>query len=258
MDKLSNGFVCDTVDSTMDEASRLIQKGEHINEGSFVFARKQEASRGRRGRAWQSISGNCHVSFFIEVRQEDPPIQTLSFLSALVLRDAIMSYARSADALKFKWPNDVLWNGQKVGGILLEKAPVCADSKEWMILGIGLNLVDSPSKTSYPVSSVRAFSGQVVRPLMMVEKIRHELLSRLAVWREVGAEKILQEWLQFAYCHQHMVSVSTEAEGTLQNLQGRFEGIDLDGALLLRKNDGNLCRLTSGDLFFNLTSLEVS
>lgn len=257
MDKLSNGFVFDTIDSTMDEAARLIHRGERINEGSFVCARRQEASRGRRGRVWQSISGNCHVSFFIEVRQEDPPLQTLSFLSALVLREAITPYARSANALKFKWPNDVLWNGQKVGGILLEKAPVGADGKEWMILGIGLNLVDCPSNASYPVTSVRAFSGQIVRPLMMVEKIQHELLLRLKEWRQEGAEKILQDWIEFAYCHQHSVRVTTEAEGTLQNFEGRFEGIDFDGALLLRQNDGKLRRLTSGDLFFNFTSLEV-
>ncbi|MBX9696928.1 MAG: biotin--[acetyl-CoA-carboxylase] ligase, partial [Alphaproteobacteria bacterium] len=173
MDKLRDAFIYDTIDSTMDMAIRLIQKGERIEEGAFIFARKQEASRGRRGRVWQSISGNCHVSFFIEVRQKDPPLQTLSFLSALVLRDAIMPYARSADAIRFKWPNDVLWNGQKVGGILLERAPFSSGGKEWMILGVGLNLVDYPSQTPYPVTSIRAFSGHVVRPLRMIEKIRH-------------------------------------------------------------------------------------
>src|SRR5205085_10360435 len=108
----------DRLASTNDEAKRLARDG--AAEGTIVWAREQSAGRGRRGRQWIGIPGNLFVSFILRPACPPAAASQLGFVAALALGDAIGTSAPPSAALRCKWPNDVLINGRKFAGILLE------------------------------------------------------------------------------------------------------------------------------------------
>jgi len=228
----------DSLGSTQDEARRLAQAG--APHGTVVTAREQTAGRGRHGRYWASPPGNVHFSIVLRLDLQPPRVAELGFVAALAVADAVDAYLPGRAALK--WPNDVLVDGAKISGILIERADAAA------IIGIGLNVLHVPQQTPYPATSLRALiRREGADEDEEVDAVREVLLKALArrldAWQTNGFAQVRADWLRRAHPSGTRLHVSTQA-GVIK---GCFAGLADDGALLL-DTAGGVCRLLVGDV----------
>jgi len=222
-----------SVGSTNDEAGRLADGG--APEGTVVWAREQQGGRGRRGRAWASPPGNLYSSTVLRPDCPAARAAELGFVAALAVGDLVPS----GRAVRLKWPNDVLVDGGKIAGILLESAVSQSGHVQHVVAGIGINVSFAPQLPDmrYPGA---ALGGTVEAAL---EALTAGLAARLAQWRRDGFESIRTAWLAQAGPLGATVDVRL-GDGLAS---GRFAGLDLDGALLLDTADGPR-RIVSGEL----------
>ena len=230
-------FARDVVGSTNAEAFALAQAGEC---GPFwVTARAQTAGRGRRGRSWTSDPGNLYTSLLLS--DPSPPVHAaeLSFVAALAAHDAVSEVTGLARRLTIKWPNDLLCDGAKLVGILIEgQGPS-------VVIGIGINCAHHPAGTPYPATDL-ATRGVSVSPERLFEALAPAMQRRLAQWdRGAGFASIRADWLARAVGIGDEVHVAT----TERDVHGRFEGIDDAGCLMLRLPDGRIEAIAAGDVF---------
>jgi BirA family biotin operon repressor/biotin-[acetyl-CoA-carboxylase] ligase len=232
----------DEIDSTNEEARRLAASGERGP--VWITAGRQTAGRGRRGRKWDSPTGNLAATLLLGPGKCASECAQLSFVSALAVSDTVASFTPDAD-VKVKWPNDVLANGRKVAGILLESASQGADPL-FLAIGIGMNLKMHPSDTEFPATSLPALG--ISAPLA-----RHALLELAGafakwyeVWRADGFLPIRDAWLARAAGLGTRIRVRLTNEETM----GIFEGIDATGALLLRETQDRVRTIAAGEVFF--------
>jgi len=196
--------------------------------GSIVMAETQTAGRGRYGRVWQSPRGNLYVSFVFEA---NPMLDKyLSFLTGLALAESLPEFN-----VRLKWPNDVLLEGKKVAGILLET------TGDKIIVGIGVNLVSSPDKNMlYPTANL----GGRLSPIGLVKRLMIQYDALFDVFNKKGFKKIRARWLDLAIGVGETISVHLPTE----ELIGTFKGISDDGALLLKVGK-KVHSITAGDVF---------
>jgi len=223
----------DTVGSTNDEAAQLADSG--APEGTVVWSREQTGGRGRRGRVWASPVGNLYTSTIL---RPDCPAQRaaeLGFAAALAVADIVPAGRQ----VRVKWPNDVLVDGGKIAGILLESAIGQTGQVQHVVAGIGVNVGFAPRlpEMRYPGS---ALGGSIEAAL---EKLAAALAARLAEWRREGFETVRAAWLAKAGPLGAEVDVKL-GEGLVR---GRFAGLDREGALLLDTATGPR-KIVSGEL----------
>ncbi|MBQ3696133.1 MAG: biotin--[Alphaproteobacteria bacterium] len=196
--------------------------------GTIVMAETQTGGRGRYGRIWQSPRGNLYVSFVFESNPMRD--QYLSFLTGLALAESLPEFN-----VRLKWPNDVLLEGKKVAGILLENAG------DKIIVGIGVNLVNNPDKNMlYPTANL----GGRLSPIGLVKRLMIQYEALFAVFEKKGFNKIRARWLDLATGVGETISVHLPTE----ELIGTFHGISDEGALLL-KTGKKVRSITAGDVF---------
>ncbi len=208
-------------------------------EGFWLRAEKQTGGKGRLGRTWESPKGNLYCSTLVEVRPDDPPPSTLSFVSALAVFDAINAHIPDADTL-LKWPNDILVSDAKICGILLERV------EQHIVIGIGVNVAVAPSLSDRKsISLLAAGSKPSLTAAEFLDILSDCFSKRVASWRQPGLDHILQQWQSYAHPVGSMLTVSNE---TGQKITGEFAGLTNAGALRLRKSDGALIELHAGDV----------
>lgn len=233
----------DRVDSTNEEAKRRAAAGAPA--GTLVWAREQTAGRARRGRRWSSPPGNLYCSLLL--RPEGPAARALqlSFVAAVALAEAVAGLLPAAKAVECKWPNDVLIDGRKVAGILLEGTAADGDRLEWLVVGAGVNVAGFPAATEFPATSLRAegYAGADVGAVL--EAFAEGFARWVATWQAEGFGAVRAAWLGRARGLGAPLTVRLERE----TLEGTFCDLDADGALVLKAAAG--CRrITSGDVFF--------
>jgi len=232
-----------SVDSTNDVARELAREG--VLEGIVVLADEQKAGRGRRGRRWLAPAGTC-LLFSLLLRPPLPPhqCQRLTMACSLALAEAIESHTGLAIGLK--WPNDLLIGGKKVGGILTELG-VEKEQLEYAIVGIGLNvnldftLPEVASLKEQATSLAQELGVPVARePLLacILNRLEARYLALCSGWSPH------QEWTaRLAMLGQQVMISGPDGE-----MKGQAEGVDKDGALLLRLEDGRVMRVLAGDV----------
>lgn len=183
---------------------------------------------------WVSPPGNFYGSTLVQLRPGDPPPQTLSLAAALALLEAI-DIAVPGQALMLKWPNDVMLLGKKVAGILLER------SGNRVAIGFGVNLASAPA---VPDRQCAALGGQI-SPESFVPLLAGSFGRLLALWRESEPALLAQAWLTRAHPIGVRLTVHSSADETVS---GRFDGVERDGALRLRLDDGALEIVRAGDV----------
>jgi BirA family biotin operon repressor/biotin-[acetyl-CoA-carboxylase] ligase len=188
-------------------------------EGDWLVALEQNAGRGRQGRSWVSASGNFYGSTLVQLRGDDPPAQTLSLVAGLALVEVI-DVAAPGQMLMLKWPNDVMLRGKKLAGILLER------SGDRVAVGF-------------------AALGGKVSPQAFALLLAGGFSRLIGLWRESDPASIAQAWLARAHPIGTELNVHTGADETAS---GRFDGIEGDGALRLRRDDGSLDIVHAGDV----------
>ncbi len=234
----------DEVDSTNDEAKRLVEAG--AEEGTLVWARAQRRGRGRRGQNWVSPPGNLYFSLVL--RPECPPLQAaqLSFVAALALADGLGAFVRPPSEIAFKWPNDVLLNRRKVAGILLESSTTTSERLDWLVLGAGVNIVSAPAETVFPATSLRAEGCGPVTAGDVLEAFSRHYLAWSDRWREDGFAPIRKAWLHRVTGVGERVTVNLESEKWF----GKFANLDGVGALVVELPGGERRTVSAGDVFF--------
>jgi BirA family transcriptional regulator, biotin operon repressor / biotin---[acetyl-CoA-carboxylase] ligase len=230
------------IDSTNDEAKRRASAG--APEGMLVWARAQSAGRGRRGRSFISPAGNLYMSILLRPKRPAAQAAQLGFAAALALGGAVLPLLPRPEALRYKWPNDVLIDGRKVSGILLESQAAGEGRLDWLVIGIGVNLVSFPEKVDYPAISLAAAGARAVTVEALLEAVAgcfHEWYVR---WREKGFAPLRAAWLARAQGLGETIRVRLPGE----EASGRFAGLDEEGALLLADGSGQR-RIGAGDVF---------
>lgn len=230
----------ETVASTNDEACSLAATG--APDGTIVRAASQTAGRGRNGRTWVSNEGNLYFSLL--VRPECPPQKAvqLSFVTSVALAESLPVTAR----VTCKWPNDILIDGRKIAGMLLESAPLGEGDLDWLVIGIGLNIASHPSDVMYPATSLHACGAQDIA----ADDVLDEFCRRFAHWRTTwiaeGFAPVRHAWLTRAAGLGREIGVNL-ASGSMS---GVFDGLDEHGALIVLRDNGERTKITAGDVFF--------
>lgn len=194
-------------------------------------AERQTAGRGRQGRGWVSPPGNLYASTLVRLRPGDPPAQTLALVAGLALHDAV-------GIGTLKWPNDLLVDGAKLAGILLERAG------EAVVIGFGVNVAHPPA-LDRPTTSL-ADRGIGLDAAALLVRLSETVAARLADWRGHGAAGIADDWL--AAAHPRGTELTVHLPDAAR-LTGRFEGLGVDGALRLRLASGEVRAIHAGDVF---------
>jgi BirA family transcriptional regulator, biotin operon repressor / biotin---[acetyl-CoA-carboxylase] ligase len=232
--------VLDIVDSTNSEALRRAGAGERGP--LWIVATEQSAGRGRRGRAWTSPAGNLHATLMLTDPSAPAAAPQLGFVAGLALHDAVAAAAPPlAPGLALKWPNDLLFAGRKIAGILIEGEgePVAA------AVGIGVNCRHHPDAMEYPATDLAA-AGADVGADALFDDLTVAMQVRLDQWnRGAGFAAIRAAWLACAAGIGEPVRVRLAGRETA----GRFETIDDSGRLMLRTGTGDVEAVAAGDVF---------
>lgn len=219
----------------MAEAARL---APDLAGPEWILALEQTAGRGRRGRAWQMPPGNFAASLVMRPAGGPEQAALRSFVAALSLRDALLGATGRASALSLKWPNDVLLNGGKVAGILLESAGRGAELSH-LVVGIGVNLVAAPPpETLEPGAtaavSVRGETGITVAPAEFLDLLAPAFARWEGQFATFGFAPIRAAWLAQAARLGETISARIGTE----TAEGRFETVDETGNLVLQTARG--------------------
>jgi BirA family biotin operon repressor/biotin-[acetyl-CoA-carboxylase] ligase len=238
--------VMQRVDSTLDEARRI---APDLAGPEWILALEQTAGRGRRGRPWRDPEGNLAATLVIPGGDAPERAALRSFVAALALFDACSAVSGCATGLSLKWPNDLLLNGGKLAGILLESSGT-GRAGGYLAIGIGVNLVTAPAAASVEPGAVRPVSllqesGVEVAPEPFFDQLAaaYAVLERRFV--TYGFGPIREAWLARAARLGEEIVARTGARET----RGRFRTVDERGNLVLETAGGREA-ISAGEVYF--------
>lgn len=207
-----------------------------MDEGVWLRAERQTAGRGRQGRGWVSPVGNLYASTVVQLRPTDSPAATLGFVAAIALEAVV---APLLPGVRLKWPNDLLYGGAKLSGILLERA------EDAVVIGVGVNLLHHPDLPDRAITSLAAH-GVLIGAEPFAEMLAESMARWLGRWRQEGFGAVRARWLARA----HPVGAALAAhlpDG--ERVEGVFDDLDRDGALILRLASSERRTIHAGDVF---------
>ena len=237
----------DSVESTSTEAKTLADAG--APHGTVVWARAQTAGRGRYSRQWVSPPGNLYVSIVLRPQVAALRTAELGFLASLAVAETAEHFLPAGPLARLKWPNDVLLDGGKIAGILLE-GEFDGQQIAFVVAGIGINVASCPENPAYPATSLHALGGDQAT----AADVLPVLLTRLSNWLERwaapidcngGFAPVRAAWMKRAARLGETITVHIGNQPT----EGVFNGIDNTGALLLHTAQG-LRRIAAGEVAF--------
>ena len=238
--------VLSEVDSTNSEAARLAPR---LTQPTWIMARHQTAARGRRGRPWVSPKGNFAASLVMRPTGDPAQAALRSFIAALALADALALVCGPGATLSLKWPNDVLLNGGKVAGILLESVGQGAQVHH-LVIGIGVNLIAAPPRAAVEAGALTPVSVQGETGLRIApEELLDYLANAFARWEAqfvtYGFAPIRTAWLARAARLGQAMTARTMTE----TITGTFDSLAEDGSLVLVTPAGRRA-IPAADIFF--------
>lgn len=233
-------MILDAVDSTMAEAARRVQG---LNRPTWIMARHQTAARGRRGRGWAHPAGNLAATLIYRPYATPAEASKRSFLAANALYETLAIYV-DRSALALKWPNDVLLNGGKVAGILLESAG-SGPYVDWLSVGIGVNLREVPKGVLNAAFPPVSLGGVSVTPEAFLTVLAGHYATQEAKLERFGFARIREDWLHHAARLGEVITAHTGRD----EVTGVFDTIDKDGNLVLITSKGPQA-IPAADVFF--------
>ncbi len=234
----------DEIGSTNAEALARAKAGQ--TPPLLIVAGRQTAGRGRRGRPWVSDPGNLYATLLVVDPAPAAVTPQICFVAALALHDAVLDCCPDLppEDLTLKWPNDLLLNGAKVSGILVEGIAL-TPHRVATVIGIGVNCKHHPNDTPFPATDL-AQAGFLLEPLSLLERFAERWIAREKEWNQgQGFASIRSAWLLRA----SGIGAAIEVRLLDRSLIGTFESIDEGGALILCKMDGEHETISAGDIF---------
>lgn len=250
MDLWPDGYakrVLAEVDSTNAEAGRIAAS---LSGPEWILGLRQTKGRGRRGRPWNDPVGNFAATLVMRPSETPDRIALRSFVASLALYDAFVAVTGRAEAFSLKWPNDVLLNGGKVAGILLESAGFSKGTMSHLAIGFGVNLACAPEVTSLDASATRPASllsdtGVNVKPQEFLDILAPAYARVEAQFTTYGFQPIREAWLARAARLGEVITARTSRDETV----GTFETVDTSGNLVLKTGQG-LVAIPAADVYF--------
>lgn len=262
------------VSSTNKEALDLIEKG--ISNETIIITDKQTEGRGRTGKSWISPEGNFYASLIINQETDISKLTELTFVTALAVGNTLLSlnflnnqthcgvipvrytgiHTFSSESqcqstgmtrdpsindlnLQYKWPNDILIDGKKISGILLEKR----SNSNWIIIGIGINVNHAPLPKTTCISNY----DESVSNIDLLKELIINFNKLRKQWLFNGFHAIREMWLKKAFKMNEQISVKLADK----LYEGIFADIDKSGKLVLQQKDGSLIYFDAGELFID-------
>lgn len=223
--------------STSGTLLERLAGGEAVAEGTWIVADRQTSGRGRQGRTWFDGHGNFMGSTFVASHAGDPPLGTLALAVGLSVREAVLKHLPTGREVLLKWPNDLLVDGAKLSGILLEGA------RGGVVVGIGVNLAVAPELPDRPTIALAQLRARIDR-----DAFAHDLAMAVGQeverWRTFGLEPLIRRWVAAA----HPIGTPLRAGEGAETIEGSFAGLAADGALQLRLADGSLRAIHAGEI----------
>ena len=231
------------LESTNKTAMNLAENG--ALEGTIVVAKEQVGGRGRLSRVWTSPKGGLWFSVILRPHVSAEYIPQLTLLAGNAVVSSLRKIARK-DCIYIKWPNDVLYEGKKLVGILTEMNAEM-DCINYIIIGMGINVnidkEEMPEEIQNIATSLSQITGKKISRLKLLNKILYYLEHLYIICQEEGFAPILDEWRKYSITlNQHIRVI-----GTNEVLEGIAVDIDDDGALLVNI-DGQIKRVLAGDV----------
>lgn len=236
--------VLDEVDSTMAEAARV---ADRLAGPEWIMAHRQSAARGRRGRPWRDPGGNFAATLVMRPQGGPGQAALRSFVAALALREALADLTGAPEALALKWPNDVLVNGGKAAGILLETVGPQGGA---LAIGVGVNLIAAPGADEVEAGAVEPVSilaetGVRIAPEAMLEALAFAFAGWEARLATYGFGPVREAWLS----HAARLGDTVTARLPGSAVSGVFETVDEHGAIVLKTAEGRRA-IAAAELFF--------
>ncbi len=249
--KNTNHYKSFTINS-LDEATSTNQltfdlaKSNQINHNHVIIAKKQTAGKGRYGRVWQSFDGNLYFSILLKPHSKNLDlISTLSFVSAVAIGIAISNLkTKPTTKISYKWPNDILINGCKTAGILLE-SDINQNQLNFVVIGIGVNIVDNPDNTNYPSTNLKQEKFLEILPENLLKKFLDNFSDLYEKWLNFGFKPIRNLWLENAFNLNKEISINLFDK----KIKGLFKDLDENGNLILELENKENVIISSGEIF---------
>lgn len=236
-------IILDEVDSTMSEAAR---RAPELTQPTWIMAYHQTAARGRRGKTWVNPKGNFAATFVFRPKGTAAEAALRSFSAANALFEALALFV-DRDRLSQKWPNDVLLEGGKVAGILLESSGTQAGI-DWLAIGFGVNLTTRPEDVpdaAFPPVCLGDAIDDVPSPDALLALLALNMATEERLFATLGFEPIRTRWLREAARLGEEITARTGKD----EVTGVFETVDEAGQLVLRTPKGQVA-IPAGDVFF--------
>lgn len=233
-------MIVETCESTMIEAAN---RADEVTRPTWIMARQQTAARGRQGRPWIMPEGNLAATLIY--RPDCSPMEAAlrSFLAANALLEALSIFV-DRGLLAQKWPNDVLYKGGKVAGILLESGGAGA-RVDWLAVGIGVNLADAPEAVTDARFPPVSLDG-IAKPAEFLAVLASNYATQEAKLARLGFARIREDWLAHAARLGEVITARTAKE----EITGTFDTIDGAGNLVLITGTGPRS-IAAADVFFD-------
>jgi BirA family biotin operon repressor/biotin-[acetyl-CoA-carboxylase] ligase len=236
-------LIFESLDSTNEEARRRAAKGEVTP--VYLMARTQTAGRGRRGREWTSLPGNLFLTYLGATKKSPADIALLGFAAGVALAEFCDSVLAAGRA-RLKWPNDLMLDGRKAAGLLLESGAL-ADGRNWFAIGVGFNLAAAPEGVGQETA---ALADLAPRAVLAPDAVARDFAERLSSWaarvdRE-GFAPLRAAWETRAY------GLGEPAHVELGGVQlvGVSRGLSPRGELMLELPNGEMRPVAAGDILF--------
>ena len=228
--------------STNDEAMRRAREGH--DGGVWIIADEQTGGRGRHGRPWTSPPGNLHASLLLINPVAVAQTPELGFVAGVALASALRDCLGGDDRLKIKWPNDMLHDGAKLAGLMLEGSTL-ADGRFAVVIGIGVNCASHPGDLAYPATSLSQIAGTGIGAAEILARLVNQMNHWLGLYgKGRNFALIRQQWLALAAGLGSMIMVDIGG----RKVAGCFNSIDPRGRLILETPDGHSF-IEAGDVF---------
>ena len=233
----------DSLDSTNEEAKRLAKGGGC--HGAVIWARQQTQGRGRLGRSWVSSEGNLFVSVLLQPEKPLRDLAQLSFVTAVSAIEALEALLQGDNRLQCKWPNDILLNDKKIGGILLESFQAGESTKPWVVIGVGINVDTYPPRTEFPATCLKDAGVELVSAKIILSRFIHHFIERYNEWNVKGFTSVRKKWSDLAWGLEQRLCARLPDK----NIEGTCMGIDAQGSLILKLDNGKKHQVHAGDVF---------
>lgn len=233
-------YYFDAVSSTMDIAIELGMKD--LPEGTVVLAETQTKGRGRMARDWFSPKyKGIYMSLILrpKILPNFTPILTL--LSAVSICEAIKEITNLDSQIK--WPNDILINNKKLGGILTELNAEM-DISRFVIIGVGLNVNNDKKALVEGATSLKEQEKENINRVSLTQEILRRIETNYLFFREEGSQSIIEKWRNYSITLGKRVRIVCQKE----RLVGEALDIDVDGGLLVRGDSGLIEKIMAGDV----------